>query len=143
MRCISACGPTRSAPTAVVVVVVVKGSPRRAGCARSCLHGERRTVQGRTRAELESVTVADALAHPTWSMGPKITIDSEHVDEQGPRGHRGPRALRHRLRPDPRGGPSAVGRALDGHVPRRRHHRPAVVARHAAVHRLRWRIPTD
>jgi 1-deoxy-D-xylulose-5-phosphate reductoisomerase len=26
--------------------------------------------------ELENVTVAEALAHPTWNMGPKITIDS-------------------------------------------------------------------
>src|SRR5215470_12548742 len=32
--------------------------------------------RGRKRAELERVTVADALAHPTWSMGPKITVDS-------------------------------------------------------------------
>ncbi len=31
---------------------------------------------GRTAAELEGVTVADALAHPTWDMGPRITIDS-------------------------------------------------------------------
>ncbi len=29
-----------------------------------------------TLAELAKVTVADALAHPTWNMGPKITIDS-------------------------------------------------------------------
>lgn len=29
-----------------------------------------------TAKELETVTVADALAHPTWSMGKKITIDS-------------------------------------------------------------------
>lgn len=31
---------------------------------------------GKTRAELEHVTVADALHHPNWSMGSKITIDS-------------------------------------------------------------------
>jgi len=30
----------------------------------------------RQPAELERVTAADALAHPTWQMGPKITIDS-------------------------------------------------------------------
>ena len=30
--------------------------------------------RGRTAAELASVTVGDALAHPTWQMGPKITI---------------------------------------------------------------------
>ena len=32
--------------------------------------------RGRTAAELRSVTAAEALAHPTWRMGPKITIDS-------------------------------------------------------------------
>ncbi|MCS7167695.1 MAG: 1-deoxy-D-xylulose-5-phosphate reductoisomerase [Gemmatales bacterium] len=32
--------------------------------------------RGKTRAELENVTVAQALNHPTWHMGPKITIDS-------------------------------------------------------------------
>ncbi|MGF1580921.1 MAG: 1-deoxy-D-xylulose-5-phosphate reductoisomerase [Gemmataceae bacterium] len=32
--------------------------------------------RGRTRSELESVTVEEALKHPTWQMGPKITIDS-------------------------------------------------------------------
>ena len=30
----------------------------------------------RTRPSLEGVTVAEALAHPTWEMGPKVTIDS-------------------------------------------------------------------
>jgi len=29
-----------------------------------------------TPAEMAAVTVADALAHPTWNMGPKITVDS-------------------------------------------------------------------
>ena len=29
-----------------------------------------------TKSQLEQVTVAQALAHPTWDMGPKITIDS-------------------------------------------------------------------
>ena len=32
--------------------------------------------RGRTRKELTSVTPEDALKHPTWRMGPKITIDS-------------------------------------------------------------------
>lgn len=32
--------------------------------------------RGRTRSDLEKVTVAQALAHPTWTMGPRITIDS-------------------------------------------------------------------
>ncbi len=32
--------------------------------------------RGKTKAELEQVTVEQALKHPTWQMGPKITIDS-------------------------------------------------------------------
>src|SRR5208283_2733724 len=32
---------------------------------------------------LGTVTVADALAHPTWSMGPKITIDSSTLMNKG------------------------------------------------------------
>jgi len=32
--------------------------------------------RGRTRAELAAVSIDDALAHPTWAMGPRITVDS-------------------------------------------------------------------
>ncbi|MCE2511096.1 MAG: 1-deoxy-D-xylulose-5-phosphate reductoisomerase [Acidimicrobiia bacterium] len=39
--------------------------------------------RGRGPAELEEVTVADALAHPTWQMGPKITIDSSTLMNKG------------------------------------------------------------
>jgi len=39
--------------------------------------------RGRTRAELEDVTVAQALAHPTWAMGGKITIDSATLMNKG------------------------------------------------------------
>ena len=39
--------------------------------------------RGRTRAELASVTPSEALAHPTWSMGPKITIDSATLMNKG------------------------------------------------------------
>lgn len=39
--------------------------------------------RGRTRHDLASVTVRDALAHPTWSMGPKITIDSSTLMNKG------------------------------------------------------------
>lgn len=61
-----------------------------------CLNGERReavkritlTASGgsfrdRTRAELEGVTVEQALAHPNWSMGAKITIDSATMMNKG------------------------------------------------------------
>jgi 1-deoxy-D-xylulose-5-phosphate reductoisomerase len=39
--------------------------------------------RGRTRAELQSVTVEQALAHPTWAMGGKITIDSATMMNKG------------------------------------------------------------
>ncbi len=35
------------------------------------------------RAALAKVTVAEALAHPTWKMGPKITIDSSTLFNKG------------------------------------------------------------
>ncbi len=38
---------------------------------------------GKTATELESVTVAQALAHPTWAMGPKITVDSATLMNKG------------------------------------------------------------
>ena len=61
-----------------------------------CLHGHpaqhlRRLIltasggpfRGRTRATLHDVTPADALKHPTWQMGPKITIDSATLMNKG------------------------------------------------------------
>jgi 1-deoxy-D-xylulose-5-phosphate reductoisomerase len=39
--------------------------------------------RGRTREELSDVTPEDALAHPTWSMGPKITVDSATLANKG------------------------------------------------------------
>ena len=39
--------------------------------------------RGRSRDELEDVTIADALAHPTWAMGPKITVDSSTLMNKG------------------------------------------------------------
>ena len=38
---------------------------------------------GKTRKELENVTVAEALNHPNWSMGSKITIDSATLMNKG------------------------------------------------------------
>ena len=61
-----------------------------------CLHGERRAdvarivltasggpFRGRTRGELEHVTPADALAHPTWEMGRRISVDSATLVNKG------------------------------------------------------------
>lgn len=39
--------------------------------------------RGKKRKELEHVTAADALAHPNWSMGKKITIDSATLMNKG------------------------------------------------------------
>jgi 1-deoxy-D-xylulose-5-phosphate reductoisomerase len=39
--------------------------------------------RGRSRSELEQVTPKQALAHPTWTMGPKITIDSATLANKG------------------------------------------------------------
>ena len=39
--------------------------------------------RGRTADELADVTVAEALAHPTWAMGPKITVDSSTLMNKG------------------------------------------------------------
>ena len=39
--------------------------------------------RGRTRDELEDVTAAAALKHPTWNMGAKITIDSSTLMNKG------------------------------------------------------------
>lgn len=41
------------------------------------------SFRDKTRAELEGVTVKDALNHPNWSMGAKITIDSATMMNKG------------------------------------------------------------
>lgn len=39
--------------------------------------------RGKSRAQLENVTLSDALCHPTWSMGQKVTIDSATLMNKG------------------------------------------------------------
>jgi 1-deoxy-D-xylulose-5-phosphate reductoisomerase len=39
--------------------------------------------RGRTASDLADVTVEQALAHPTWAMGPKITVDSSTLMNKG------------------------------------------------------------
>jgi 1-deoxy-D-xylulose-5-phosphate reductoisomerase len=39
--------------------------------------------RSRVREELEDVTPTEALAHPTWTMGPKITVDSATLANKG------------------------------------------------------------
>lgn len=39
--------------------------------------------RGKTRSALENVTAQEALKHPNWSMGPKVTIDSSTLMNKG------------------------------------------------------------
>ena len=61
------CLESRAPETVDSVVVTASGGPFR----------------GRNRSELEDVRPDDALAHPTWSMGPKITVDSATLANKG------------------------------------------------------------
>ena len=47
------------------------------------LTGSGGPFRGRTRDELTAVTPDEALAHPTWRMGPKITVDSATLANKG------------------------------------------------------------
>jgi 1-deoxy-D-xylulose-5-phosphate reductoisomerase len=61
------CLEGRDAKTIHSIVLTASGGPFR----------------GRNRSELEDVTPDDALAHPTWQMGPKITVDSATLANKG------------------------------------------------------------
>ena len=58
-------------------------SGRRQDVARLLLTASGGPFRGRTAAELADGGVEDALAHPTWSMGPKITVDSSTLMNKG------------------------------------------------------------
>jgi len=47
------------------------------------LTGSGGPFRGRARDELAAVTPEEALAHPTWRMGPKITVDSATLANKG------------------------------------------------------------
>jgi 1-deoxy-D-xylulose-5-phosphate reductoisomerase len=55
----------------------------RAEVARLVLTASGGPFRGRSREELAQVTVEEALAHPTWDMGAKITIDSSTLMNKG------------------------------------------------------------
>ena len=61
------CLEHRPSESVVGVVLTASGGPFR----------------GRRRTELAGVTPSEALAHPTWRMGPKITIDSASLANKG------------------------------------------------------------
>ena len=54
-----------------------------AGVRRILLTASGGPFRGRSRAELEAVTPAQAVAHPKWSMGPKISVDSATLMNKG------------------------------------------------------------
>lgn len=54
-----------------------------AGVRRILLTASGGPFRGRTRAELDGVTPAQAVAHPKWSMGPKISVDSATLMNKG------------------------------------------------------------
>ncbi len=86
-----------------LVVDLIKGEPERLvpvdsehAALAQCLRGERREdlkrviltgsggpFRGWTHAELAKASVREALAHPVWQMGPKITIDSATLMNKG------------------------------------------------------------
>ncbi len=59
------------------------GSPSNKALKRIILTASGGPFFGKTREELEKVTLADALKHPSWSMGQKITIDSATMFNKG------------------------------------------------------------
>ena len=61
------CLEGRNAETVHSLVLTASGGPFR----------------GRTRDELAGVTPDEALSHPTWNMGPKITVDSATLANKG------------------------------------------------------------
>ncbi|KGQ20684.1 1-deoxy-D-xylulose 5-phosphate reductoisomerase [Lysobacter dokdonensis DS-58] len=55
----------------------------REGLKRICLTASGGPFRGRSRASLADVTPAQAVAHPKWSMGPKISVDSATLMNKG------------------------------------------------------------
>ena len=82
--------PLRSVPGAELIPVDSEHSALHQCLAGHCAPAQRLILtgsggpfRGRTAAELSHVKVAEALAHPTWSMGPKITVDSSTLMNKG------------------------------------------------------------
>ena len=93
--------------------------------------------RGRSRDELTDVTPAEALAHPTWDMGPVVTVNSATLVNKGLE-----LIEAHLLFDVPYDRIDVVvhpqsRRALDGRVRRRLDDRPGQPARHAAADRAR------
>lgn len=61
----------------------LQGSPSEKAVSRIILTASGGPFFGRSRNELEHVTVQDALNHPNWDMGAKITVDSASMMNKG------------------------------------------------------------
>ena len=120
------------------------GAGGRRGARSSCRSRGRaapfRTAWPDERARA-GVTPEQALAHPNWTMGPKITDRLGHAHEQGPRGDRGALPVRRALRTRHRAAQPAEHRPQHGALRRRGDPRPPRRARHAYADRLRPRLP--
>lgn len=94
-----------------------------------CLAGESRSkaekliltasggpFRGKERAFLEKVTPADALKHPNWHMGAKVTIDSASMMNKGFEVIEAKWVVRQETRTNRSGGASPIYRSFDGTV---------------------------
>lgn len=61
----------------------MQGSPSKSAIKKIILTASGGPFFGKTLEELENVTAADALKHPNWDMGQKITIDSATMMNKG------------------------------------------------------------
>jgi len=61
----------------------LRANDREDRLARIVLTASGGPFRGYSRRDLEQVTVEGALTHPTWSMGPKITVDSSTLMNKG------------------------------------------------------------
>ena len=66
-----------------VIFQCLQGSPEKGAVKKLILTASGGPFFGKTLAELENVTAADALKHPNWDMGAKITIDSATMMNKG------------------------------------------------------------
>jgi 1-deoxy-D-xylulose-5-phosphate reductoisomerase len=62
---------------------LIEGEGRAGSVDRLVITASGGPFRGRSAAELEGVSVDEALAHPTWAMGGKITIDSATLMNKG------------------------------------------------------------
>ena len=103
-------------------------------------HRLRRPVRTHTVARMRSATVAQALGHPTWRMGAKISVDSATLMNKGLEVIEATWLFGLPLA-DRRGDPPPIGGPLDGGVPRRERDGADGGPRHADPHRLRVLAP--